>query len=33
MADLGEPGVHEDAAAADVELSPGDLLPGSVIRG
>lgn len=28
MTDLGEPGGGEDAAAADVELSPGDLLPG-----
>src|SRR3990170_2677519 len=26
--DLGEPGGGEDAAAADVELSPGDLLAG-----
>jgi hypothetical protein len=28
MTDLGEPGVGEDAAAADMELSPGDLLAG-----
>jgi hypothetical protein len=28
MADLGEPGVGENAAAADMELTPGDLLPG-----
>jgi hypothetical protein len=27
MTDLGEAGVREDAAAADVELAPGDLLP------
>ena len=27
-ADLGEYGAREDAAAADVELAPGDLLPG-----
>ena len=28
MTDLGEPGRLEDAAAADMELTPGDLLPG-----
>ena len=28
MADLGEAGGGEDAAAADMQLSPGDLLPG-----
>ena len=32
-ADLGESGGGEDAAAADVELAPGDLLPGSVSIG
>jgi hypothetical protein len=31
--DHGEAGGLEDAAAADVELSPGDLLPGCVIIG
>jgi hypothetical protein len=28
MTDLGEPSGGEDAAAADTELVPGDLLPG-----
>ena len=28
MTDLGQPGVGEDAAAADTEFVPGDLLPG-----
>src|SRR5207253_7635743 len=28
MTDLGEPGRLEAAAAADMELTPGDLLPG-----
>ena len=33
MTDLGEAGGGEDAAAADVELSPGDSCPGWVIIG
>jgi hypothetical protein len=31
--DIGEPRADEDAAAADTELAPGDLLPSCMIIG